>query len=114
MSSLFVNSRANWWLYLQSVTENSGFPLRFCCVSERRGRGGGGGGDGHWVQSQVQGWSFIWWWRALLLSVQLLSQLGVQFLHGLAALWSHKVSVHTTQTLTFAESVLSHVYAGSA
>lgn len=113
MFSLFENGGC---IYSQSLTENSGF-LCVSGVSERRGWGGGGGGDSHRVQPQVQGWSFFCWWRALLVGLQLLRQLGVQLLHRLAALWSpgtasHKVSVqrrHKTHQ-TRPDQVLHHKY----
>ena len=54
MFSLFENSRVNRWLHLQSLMESCGF-----LSSERRGWGGGSGGDRHWVQPQIQGWSFF-------------------------------------------------------
>lgn len=55
-------------------------------ASERCGWCGGRSGNGHWVQPQVQGWSFICWRRALFLRLHLLCQLVVKLLQWLTAL----------------------------
>lgn len=68
---------------------------------------GGRSGNGHWVQPQVQGWSFICWRRALFLRLHFLCQLGVELLQWLTALWTHSTRVSTYNILTFNSS--SHV-----
>lgn len=72
-------------------------------LSERCGWGGGGGGagagaggDSHSVQAQIQGWTFFYYRRTLLLSLQLLCQFGVQLLQRLTALWNQSAASHTT------------------
>lgn len=76
-------------------------------LSERCGWGGGGaGGDSHGVQAQIQGWTFLHCRGTLLLSLQLLRQLGVQLLQRLTALWTQSGESHTPHTLCIHSSLV--------